>query len=149
MARIPSDKRFWEHVMPEPNSGCWIWTASLDKRGYGQFNSHKIVKAHRFSYEMRHGLIPHNYGLDHKCRVRCCVNPDHLEPVTQRENTLRGEGPCAKHARKTHCPQGHAYAEHGVIVGVRERRCKICHAAGERNRQARRRAEQRNLTIRG
>ncbi len=72
-------------------------------------------------------MIPEGMQLDHLCRVRCCINPDHLEVVTQRENILRGNGTAAVHAKKTHCPQGHEYS----YRDKRGRRvCRICQTAG-------------------
>ena len=77
---------------PEPNTGCWLWTAAL-KNGYGRItmmNPKRKTAAHRVSYEAFVGPIPEGLTLDHLCRVRCCVNPAHLEPVTMRENIMRG-----------------------------------------------------------
>lgn len=105
--------RFMSHVSPEPNSGCWIWTATGTRGGYGMFRtgtkrdgSNKL--AHRVAYVLLKGPIPHGLHLDHLCRVRCCVNPDHLEPVTNKENCRRGNTGIAC-AAKTVCPAGHPY----------------------------------------
>jgi predicted transcriptional regulator len=77
--------------IPEPNSGCWIWLGHIKKNGYGSLTiGEKNFQAHRLSYEAHVGKIPEDKVLDHKCKLRCCCNPDHLEPVTQRENFLRG-----------------------------------------------------------
>jgi hypothetical protein len=86
--------RFMDKVMPEPNSGCWLWMGSVKPLGYGSFNlgrrpSRRTLQAHRFSYMADKGAIPAGLQLDHKCRIRCCVNPDHLEPVTAGENVAR------------------------------------------------------------
>jgi len=90
-------ERFWSKV--EKTVSCWLWTAST-RRGYGQFViNNKPTPAHRFAYEQLVGDIPRGLQLDHLCRVRNCVNPEHLEPVTSRENILRGEGICAVAAR--------------------------------------------------
>lgn len=82
--------RFERLYIPEPTTGCHLWISRLDRGNYGKFKLNgKDVAPHRFAYEAFRGPIPPGLQLDHKCRVRCCVNPDHLEPVTQEENTRR------------------------------------------------------------
>lgn len=107
-------KRFMDKVQPEPMSGCWLWVGSLNGDGYGQFSiKGKSISAHRFSYMEFVGPIPDGLHLDHICRVRCCANPAHLEPVTNQENSIRGakHGTYGKAQRdKTHCANGHPYA---------------------------------------
>lgn len=94
------------------STGCMLFTGTLDRDGYGrlQVNGRRWV-AHRAAYELAHGPIPDGLTLDHLCRVRNCVNPAHLEPVTLRENVLRGEGQSARNAVATHCHQGHPFDE--------------------------------------
>lgn len=103
---------------------CWEWTASLGF-GYGRYYSSvqkKTVRAHRASYEMLVGPIPEGLTIDHLCRNRACVNPDHLEPVTSQVNILRGYGISALNARKVVCPNGHEFLfRKGGI-----RACQIC-----------------------
>ena len=85
--------RFMAFVIPEPNTGCWLWVGGGNGKGYGKFrpeSSGRNMRAHRFAYEHFVGKIPAGMQLDHLCRVRCCVNPQHLEPVTCRENIIRG-----------------------------------------------------------
>lgn len=78
-------------VSPEPNSGCWLWTGNLSDNGYGVVEVRdRRRRAHRVAYELVHGPIPSGLEPDHLCRVRCCINPAHLEPVTRQLNTLRG-----------------------------------------------------------
>ena len=120
-------------VSPEPNSGCWLWLGSLDQDGYGLININKLLRrAHRAFYELLKGEIPSGLQLDHLCRVRCCVNPDHLEPVTCGENVRRGlnVGPnspgAAFHKSKTHCPHGHPYDEENTRIFRGGRYCKEC-----------------------
>jgi len=124
-------ERFWEKV--EKTEGCWIWHASKDKDDYGFFgiNSRIVLLAHRVSYELGKGRIPNNKELDHVCRNHSCVNPNHLEAVTHKENMLRGNGWSGRNVRKTHCPKGHPLVEGNLVVhrlkyGHRE--CKICHS---------------------
>ncbi len=99
--------RFWDKVAFEPNTGCWLWAAYADRKGYGQFSAgsradgtYRKVFAHRWAYEHEVGPIPEGLTIDHLCRVPLCVNPGHLEPVTNRENTRRGvvsRGVAAQH----------------------------------------------------
>jgi len=124
--RKPTEQRFWEKV--NKTETCWLWQA-VKINGYGQFNvkSRKRTYAHRFSYELLKGKIPESKYLDHLCRVRNCVNPAHLEPVTHRENVLRGEGRAAKNSKKTHCPKGHPYSGYNLcIANDGSRKCRIC-----------------------
>lgn len=111
-------------------SGCWIWTGALHRttRGYGVMGfKGRLHLAHRLSYEEHRGPIPEGLQIDHLCRVTECVNPWHLEPVTPRENTLRGTSMSSIHAKKTACPRGHAYTH----VRDGQRKCRTC----ERDRQ--------------
>ena len=120
---------------------CWEWTAGRFSLGYGAYElDGKTRLAHRVVYEALVGPIPEGRQLDHLCRVRHCVNPDHLEPVTPRENTVRGVGPSAQNSRKTHCPQGHPYSGENLYVDPRNRRrCRTCMRQNLRDWQARKR----------
>lgn len=90
---IAIEQRFWDKIFPEPNSGCWLWTASVNDEGYGRFFANgKTFLAHRWSYEWFCEPIPIGLVIDHLCRVRCCANPNHLEVVTYHENYMRGLG---------------------------------------------------------
>lgn len=116
-------------IHPTPESGCWIWTGWTSIDGYGRvFFVGKYHMAHRFVYELsRMSLIKPGMALDHLCRVRCCVNPAHLEQVTLAENTMRGNGFGAVNARKTHCPLGHQLADGNLRPNQgKRRRCLIC-----------------------
>lgn len=118
-------ERLSSKIVIDP-SGCWLWTASL-RGGYGQFGVDGTTRAaHRVVYEMLVGAVPDGLELDHTCRVRSCVNPSHLEPVTHRENVLRGEGHGAVNARKTHCLHGHELDGVNVYRYGVGRHCKAC-----------------------
>jgi hypothetical protein len=114
------------------------------QNGYGQFShgARPTIKelAHRFAYELIVGPIPDGLHLDHLCLIRHCVNPNHLEPVTQAENNLRAWA--VRIPKKTHCPHGHEYAGANLYVHPRtgQRSCRICRNADSRARKARRRA---------
>lgn len=107
---------------------CWEWIGCVDtSTGYGRFLLDKrYVGAHRVSYELFRSYIPEGLQIDHRCRNRKCVNPDHLEIVTCRENLMRGIGVAAINIRKTHCPQGHPYDEDNTHSYKGRRKCKQC-----------------------
>ena len=124
-------ERVLERSIPEPNSGCWVWLGSLTAGGYGTLRyseSQKKTTAHRVSYAAFKCDIPDELDLDHLCRVRCCVNPDHLEPVTRQVNLERGVGNTGATQRaRTHCPQGHEYTPENTRVNRKgQRSCKAC-----------------------
>lgn len=130
-------ERFWEKVdqdgvAPEHNASlgpCWLWTAAVNKEtGYGAFGATagKVVLAHRWSYEAHVGRIPPGLVIDHLCRVRCCVRPDHLEAVTELANIRRGDSASTRNALVTHCPRGHAYTPENTRVADGKRSCRTC-----------------------
>ena len=88
-AADPPEVRFWRYV--EQRGECWIWTASIRPNGYGEFRCNgRLTRAHRFAFEQMVGPVPEGLQLDHLCRNRACVNPEHLEPVTGSVNVQRG-----------------------------------------------------------
>lgn len=141
---VSAIERFEQKYIPEPNSGCWLWVGADKGDGYGSFRSDsgRHQGPHRWIMEQVHGHIPSDRVIDHKCRVRSCVNPDHLRIVTQSQNMLLAApfGTLgAANKRKTHCPNGHEYSGSNLLVeGGRNasRKCRICTRAGERRRYA-------------
>lgn len=118
--------RFWTKV--RPTGFCWEWTAYIDPAGYGRFRlrTHSAY-AHRVSYELLVGPIPDGLTLDHLCRNTRCVNPDHLEPVTQGENSRRARRFASRSAApRTHCKRGHAFDLANTYHGPRGRNCREC-----------------------
>lgn len=117
--------RFVDKVLVD-ESGCWLWTGSVDGPGYGKISADGVlIGAHRVAYQLFVGPIPAGLHLDHLCRVRACVNPAHLEPVTHRENTRRG-GPYNARAQQTHCKRGHPFDEDNTYLWRRSRHCRAC-----------------------
>lgn len=128
-ARLPEREHFWSFVDLNGEDGCWIWHGERATGGYGRF-SHRGRRwpAHRYAYEGLVALIPEGLHIDHLCRKPPCVNPAHLEPVTCRENLLRGDTFQARNAQKTHCPQGHPYDAANTYTppGKNARHCRAC-----------------------
>jgi hypothetical protein len=134
----PAIERFMSKVERSPND-CWIWIGSIAPNGYGKFSVEKnkvrkCFNAHRWAYEYFVGPIRLGLTLDHLCRNRRCVNPGHLEPVTIRENLLRGESASAANARKTHCPKGHPLVDSPFPShqAGQHRYCPICSRSRKR-----------------
>ncbi|OFV75372.1 HNH endonuclease signature motif containing protein [Rhodococcus erythropolis] len=127
-------RRFWSKV--EKTDGCWTWTASRNKGGYGQVNIRgEVLLAHRLAYTLKHGLVEPELVMDHLCRTRACVNPDHLEPVTQKINVQRGILPlvAGRHnAIKTECPRKHPLDSNNLVpaqLALGKRTCLACSRA--------------------
>lgn len=133
------EKRFWAKVeLPDPETGCMAWTGVKIRCGYGRFwLGGSMYLAHRVAWTLVNGPIPPGLVIDHLCRNRACVNPLHLEVVTNRENTVRGE---LWQREVTNCPAGHAYDEANTYRNPRgSRRCRTCQREHERAYRLRKR----------
>lgn len=142
---ITANDRFWAKV--DASGDCWEWTAAITADGYGNFSmvrdGRKIYRyAHRLTYQSLVGEIPAGLVIDHLCRNRKCVNPAHLEPVTDRTNIRRGAALPAIQARQTHCVNGHEFDDENTYVWAKEyhRSCRACGAERARGYRAKSKA---------
>jgi len=129
--KFPTEsERFWSKV--EKTEGCWIWIAARDSKGYGGFHvggsrkGRRWVRAHRWAYAAAKGEPPAGLDLDHLCRNRACVNPEHLEPVTRSVNLQRGAS-----GSKTQCNYGHVFTPENTYrqASTGRRSCLACKRA--------------------
>ena len=142
---MPMIDRFIASFSVDEKTGYWLWHKAINDSGYALISvSHSVmIRAHRFSYEHFVGKIPEGLDIDHICRVRNCVNPKHLRPLTHRDNILCGKNVMATNSQKTHCPKGHPYnAENTAMRRLSGRnhpfrRCKVC----DRERAAEKRSK--------
>ncbi|CAE6713637.1 hypothetical protein R75461_01178 [Paraburkholderia nemoris] len=133
--RISLDELIESRVERIPECGCWIWIGALfENSGYARVKRDgKDQVAHRAIYEEIAGPVEPELELDHLCRVRCCVNPSHVEPVTGRVNVLRGETIVRENWRKTHCHKGHPlFGENLFVRRDGRRRCRTCERATQK-----------------
>ena len=119
-------RRFEDKYIPEPNTGCWLWLGSLKPDGYSRFNAR--ISGHQASFSHWKGQVPEGKEIDHICRMRCCVNPAHLQAITHRENVAKS-GAWEFNTRKTHCPKGHPYSGNNLYVHGTNRQCLVCRRA--------------------
>lgn len=128
LPRLTTEARFLAKIRKTPT--CWEWTGTRNWKGYGLVSLNgRSVQAHRAVYELFVGPIPDGLQLDHLCYVKHCVNPAHLEPVTNLENNRRSwaVGGRAERQMKTHCPYGHAYEGDNIVPKKpRGRDCREC-----------------------
>jgi hypothetical protein len=132
-------ERFWPKV--DKSGDCWLWTATTSADGYGRINiSGKMVYVHRIAYEEFVGPIPDGLCLDHLCRQRNCLNPEHLEAVPMRVNLMRGDGHTARNAAKEVCDNGHPYTPENTYIHPASgwRQCRECRKAYDRKRSRQR-----------
>jgi len=129
-ARLPA--RFWSKTIPEPNSGCWLWTGSTNEKGYGLIGwQGKTGKAHRVAYVALVGGVPPNLEIDHRvCKLRCCVNPAHMEVMPHLVNVRRGRAG-RERLERTSCRAGHEYTARNTLIrysknGSPYRSCREC-----------------------
>lgn len=151
---IDTHFRFWSKVGfngPVPSNRpelgpCWVWKGRLDD-GYGKFdvNHEQARRAHTLAYELLISLIPPPFVPDHLCRNRACINPGHIEPVTNRENILRGTCRAARQAVQTHCYRGHELSGRNLIVHGRCRHCRTCKNIRDNLRRRMQRRERTNV----
>lgn len=131
-----------KRILIAPESNCWLWIGAISNTGYGNISIkindiRKTYLAHRYYYQQVKGIIPKGMILDHICRVRNCVNPEHLEPVTQQENVLRGDFPKiagAYQRNKIKCKRGHIYSEENTRIKFKGKyKCRECQKYNKRN----------------
>lgn len=150
--KVPWQDRFWSKVDkagPVPlyrgaPGNCWVWLASTAK-GYGNIRTEAGNRyAHRLAYELLLAPIPEGLHIDHRCRRPRCVNPAHLEPVTNAENARRANAGLMQ-ARKTHCKQGHPYDEENTVIRAdgTGRACRECHRVWSNDFAVRRKRKER------
>lgn len=141
-------ERFFDKV--EITTSCWLWHGTVSRSGYGSFSiRNRDGRSHRFTYELFIGPLPSGLEIDHLCKVRNCVNPEHLEAVSHRENLLRGSGIAAINSQKTACVHGHEYNDMSTYTNsLGERRCRICKRIQNNSEQAKQvRTRRRYLLI--
>jgi hypothetical protein len=136
---LPEEQRFCSKVRVDIN-GCWNWIGAKMGGGYGGFMSKRHnpkvhMQAHRWAYEYFKGPIPEGLTIDHLCRNRACVNLEHLEAVTMKENLRRGNGFAGINARRTCCKNGHLLVPY-PYTGSAQRHCPICTWEREKRRRS-------------
>lgn len=134
---------FWARVRQGPTSDCWPWVGTFNRSGYGRVHRWgRQEQTHRVAYELAVGPIEPGMEIDHLCRNRACCNPAHMEVVTHRENTMRGQTIVAAAAARTHCPRGHPYDEVNTYFHPScGRMCRTCQREHKRAYKRRKRLE--------
>ena len=130
MANSLSDILARTVAVPSPlGTDCWLWVGAVNEAGYARskYQGRPVYQLHRLVYQLsRKRVLPFDRGLDHLCRRRHCLNPAHLEPVTQFENTIRGDNFIAAQVRQTHCVRGHPLRGDNLYPDTSRRRCRAC-----------------------
>src|SRR5579859_8194513 len=135
-------KRMLARVIKNDTTGCWIWDAPISQNGYPrtalnlELGVYKHMNAHTAFWWLVRGPIDPPLHLDHLCRVHACINPDHMEVVTPKENALRGIGIPAMNARKTHCQMGHPLEGDNLYMQGDTRQCRTCKLERQRKSRA-------------
>jgi hypothetical protein len=136
----PLEERFWASV--HKTDSCWLWEGTVDiTTGYGRFSHDgSYTYAHRWAFVQFKGSIPEGMHLDHLCKVRNCVRPEHLEVVTLAENVMRGDGITAQKARQTECVHGHEFTVENTYIDPKRgsRGCRKCRNENRRKSQYKR-----------
>ena len=136
------EERLRRSIKIDPNN-CWIWQLHKNASGYGQIGvgshtdgSRRTALAHRISYEYFKGIIPEGLTIDHLCNTESCINPDHLEAVTVKENVHRGNPLWKQEAARTHCLNGHEFTRENIYKSSRGngRNCRTCMIERSRER---------------
>lgn len=130
------EEYFHDNYIPVTESGCWLWLRGCNSDGYACMTvGITSTRVHKWAYEKYKHIVPTKMTLDHLCRVRSCVNPDHLDCISNWENSFRGDTLTGINARKTHCKNGHEFTAQNTEVYKTKnrkwsngiiRRCKIC-----------------------
>lgn len=118
--------KFWKYV--EKTEKCWEWKSCKNKAGYGKLGAGKnnSLYAHRFSYELHKGVLEKDKHIHHICGNTSCVNPEHLEQLSSKQHTLKGNSFCGIEARQTHCKHGHEFTLDNIWTYNGHRKCKKC-----------------------
>ncbi len=133
------EQKFWERVSEDHPLGCWVWTGAVWKGGSNRYGRFGNLRAHRWSYEHHVGPIPEGLVIDHLCRNTLCVNPEHLEAVTDKVNILRGISPPALNALRDECKRGHPLSGDNLVATKSgNRQCRKCAYAAASRWRARR-----------